>query len=240
MGKVAMPTPDEALRGRTGRMPVPPKHLATGAPLVPPFPSDFEVAVFGLGCFWGAERMFWQTSGVYTTAAGYAGGVTPNPTYEEVCSGLTGHLEVVLIVFDPATVSYGDLLKMFWESHDPTQGMRQGNDVGTQYRSAIFYSDDDQRQQAIASRDAYQQALGTTGHGAITTEIRQAPEFYYAEPEHQQYLERYPWGYCGLHGTGVGCPTTERKAPRTTPAADVPSPEKTEAFQQKIDEASRQ
>jgi peptide-methionine (S)-S-oxide reductase len=175
--------------------------------LKPPFPAGLEQAVFGLGCFWGAERKFWQTPGVYTTAAGYAGGHTPNPTYEEVCSGRTGHTEAVLVVFDPKQVSYEALLKLFWESHDPTQGMRQGNDVGTQYRSAIYTYSEAQRRAAEASREAYQRALSARGFGAITTEIRPAPEFYYAEDYHQQYLAKNPMGYCGLGGTGVSCPT---------------------------------
>jgi peptide-methionine (S)-S-oxide reductase len=183
------------------------RHLVLGNPILPPFPDGLQQAVFGLGCFWGAERKFWQTEGVYATAAGYAGGHTPNPTYEEVCSGRTGHTEVVLVVFDPARVSYERLLKIFWESHDPTQGMRQGNDVGTQYRSAIYTSDEAQRAAAEASREAYQRALAASGHaGAITTEIREAPAFYYAEDYHQQYLEKNPGGYCGLGGTGVTCP----------------------------------
>jgi peptide-methionine (S)-S-oxide reductase len=173
----------------------------------PPFPAGYEQAVFGLGCFWGAERKFWQTPGVYTTAVGYAGGYTPNPTYEEVCSGRTGHTEVVLVVFDPELISYEALLKVFWESHDPTQGMRQGNDVGTQYRSAIYTYSDAQRRAAEASRESYQHALSARGYGAITTEIRPAPEFYYAEHYHQQYLAKNPMGYCGLGGTGVTCPT---------------------------------
>jgi peptide-methionine (S)-S-oxide reductase len=186
---------------------VPDRHFVTRHPLKPPFPEGLEQAVFGLGCFWGAERKFWQTKGVYTTAAGYAGGCTPNATYEEVCGGLTGHAEVVLVVFDPGQVSYEELLRVFWESHDPTQGMRQGNDVGTQYRSAIFTHGDAQQKAAEASRDAYQRALAGAGHGAITTEIRPAPAFYYAEDYHQQYLAKNPGGYCGLGGTGVACPT---------------------------------
>jgi peptide-methionine (S)-S-oxide reductase len=188
-------------------MPVPPTHEVTGTPLKPPFPACLEQAVFGLGCFWGAERKFWQTPGVYTTAVGYAGGHTPNPTYEEVCSGRTGHTEAVLVVFDPKQVSYEALLKLFWESHDPTQGMRQGNDVGTQYRSAIYTYSEAQRRAAEASRETYQRALSARGFGAITTEIRPAPEFYYAEDYHQQYLAKNPMGYCGLGGTGVSCPT---------------------------------
>jgi len=201
-----MVKPEEALPGRAERMPVPAKHFVNGAPLEPPFPAGLEQAVFGLGCFWGAEKLFWLTPGVYTTAAGYAGGVTPNPTYEEVCSGLTGHSEVVLVVFDPKLVSYDALLRVFWEGHDPTQGMRQGNDVGTQYRSAVYTYGDAQQRAAEASRDTYTKALGKAGYGAITTEIRPAPPFYYAEDYHQQYLAKNPWGYCGMGGTGVACP----------------------------------
>jgi peptide-methionine (S)-S-oxide reductase len=187
-------------------MPVPAAHDVNGARLEPPFPAGLERAMFALGCFWGAERKFWQIPGVYTTAVGYAGGYTPNPTYREVCSGATGHAEVVLVVFDPRKVSYSELVKVFWESHDPTQGMRQGNDVGTQYRSAIYYYDDEQREIAERSREAYQQQLSAAGYGAITTEITHAPEFYYAEDYHQQYLSKNPGGYCGLGGTGVSCP----------------------------------
>jgi peptide-methionine (S)-S-oxide reductase len=187
-------------------MPVPERHAVLGTPLKPPFPEGLERAVLGLGCFWGAERIFWQTPGVYTTAAGYAGGFTPNPTYEEVCSARTGHAEVVLVVFDPAKLSYEELLRVFWENHDPTQGMRQGNDVGTQYRSAIYYSDEEQRRVAEASRDAYAERLRSEGYPAITTEIAPAGPFYYAEDYHQQYLEKNPWGYCGIGGTGVSCP----------------------------------
>jgi len=205
--KRELPTAAEALPGRAEPMPTPEKHFVTRNPLRPPFPAGLEQAVFGLGCFWGAERRFWQTRGVYTTAAGYAGGFTPNPTYEEVCSGATGHTEVVLVVFDPAVVSYPELLRVFWETHDPTQGMRQGNDAGTQYRSAIYAHGEAQLAAATASRDAYQAALGRAGHGPITTEVRPAPEFYYAEAYHQQYLAKNPGGYCGLGGTGVACPT---------------------------------
>jgi peptide-methionine (S)-S-oxide reductase len=201
-----MPTADEALPGRTTRMAVPATHAVNGSPLEPPYPEGTERALFGLGCFWGAERKFWQTPGVVTTAVGYAGGTTPNPTYEEVCSGLTGHAEVVLVVFDPRRVSYDTLLKVFWESHDPTQGMRQGNDVGTQYRSAIYAYGAEQRRAAEASRDRFQSALADEGYGAITTEIADAPEFYFAEGYHQQYLAKNPGGYCGLGGTGVSCP----------------------------------
>ena len=201
-----LPTKDEALPGRAQRMPVPPRHAVLGTPMEPPFPAGTERAVFGLGCFWGAERKFWQMDGVHTTAVGYAAGLTPNPTYEEVCSGRTGHAEVVLVVFDPRRVEYQELLRVFWESHDPTQGMRQGNDVGTQYRSAIYAYSPAQRAAAEASRDAYQRALTAAGHGTITTEIADAPEFYYAEDYHQQYLAKNPGGYCGLGGTGVSCP----------------------------------
>ena len=205
--KTTMPTAEKALPGREGAMPVPDTHFVNGAPLKAPFPAGLEEAVFGLGCFWGAERKFWQQPGVYTTAVGYAGGYTKNPTYQEVCSGQTGHAEVVLVVFDPAKISYADLLKVFWENHDPTQGMRQGNDVGTQYRSAIYTYSDAQRRAAETSRESYQHALSARGYGAITTEIRPAPEFYYAEHYHQQYLAKNPMGYCGLGGTGVACPT---------------------------------
>jgi peptide-methionine (S)-S-oxide reductase len=200
-----MPTVDQVLPGRDTKMPVPARHAVHDTPLEPPFPAGLEPAVFGLGCFWGAERKFWQTPGVYTTAAGYAGGQTPNPSYEEVCSGRTGHAEVVLVVFDPAKVSYDDLLKIFWESHDPTQGMRQGNDFGTQYRSTIYTTSDAQRGAAERSRDRYAAALQAAGYPPITTEIRDAPPFYYAEDYHQQYLAKNPFGYCGLKGTGVSC-----------------------------------
>ncbi len=204
--KTHIPTPEDALPGRNTPLSVPDRHLVLGTPLVPPFPAGAETAVFALGCFWGAERKFWQIEGVYTTAVGYAGGSTPNPTYEEVCSGRTGHTEAVLAVFDPAKVSYEDLLKVFWESHNPTQGMRQGNDVGTQYRSAIYTSSSAQRKSAEASRHAYQDVLSDAGHAEITTEIAEAGPFYYAEDYHQQYLARNPNGYCGLGGTGVSCP----------------------------------
>ena len=200
-----LPRPEEALPGRDMEMPVPPEHFVNGHPMQPPFPQGMERMVVAMGCFWGAERMFWQTPGVYTTAVGYAGGLTPNPMYEEVCSGLTGHTEVLLAVFDPELVSYRALLKVFWEGHDPTQGMRQGNDVGTQYRSAIHLLDAAQRQAAEETRDAYQQALTAAGYGPITTEIEDAPPFYYAEHYHQQYLAKVPNGYCGIGGTGVGC-----------------------------------
>ena len=204
--KTRMPAEDEALAGRPGRMPVPARHFVKDAPLEPPFPDGLEQAVFGMGCFWGAERKFWELDGVYTTAVGYAGGFTPNPTYEEVCSGRTGHTEAVLVVFDPQRVGYEELLRVFWESHDPTQGMRQGNDAGTQYRSAIYAYSELQRKAAETSRDAYQQMLRNAGYGEITTEIRDAPEFFYAEDYHQQYLAKNPWGYCGIGGTGVSCP----------------------------------
>ncbi len=204
--KSEMVAPEEALVGRDTSMPVRERHRVLGTPLVPPFPAGMQQAVFGLGCFWGAERIFWQTEGVYTTAVGYAGGFTPNPTYEEVCSGRTGHAEVVLVVFDPAQVSYGQLLAIFFEGHDPTQGMRQGNDAGTQYRSAISTFSDEQLEEAKAVKQRFQEALDEAGHGAITTEIRPAGRFYYAEDYHQQYLAANPNGYCGLGGTGVSCP----------------------------------
>ena len=204
--KVEMPSSERALPGREETMPVPETHYVNGQPLQPPFPEHLETAVLGLGCFWGAERRFWQTEGVVSTAVGYGGGFTPNPLYEEVCSGLTGHTEVVLVVFDPAVISYEALLRVFWESHDPTQGMRQGNDVGTQYRSAIFTTTDAQQETAIASRERYGRALVDAGHGGITTEVAPAGAFYYAEPYHQQYLAKVPDGYCGLGGTGVSCP----------------------------------
>jgi len=205
--KQQMVAPEAALPGRQQAMPVPARHEALGTPLVPPFPDGYETAVFGLGCFWGAERKFWQAEGVYTTAVGYAGGYTPNPSYEEVCSSRTGHAEVVLVVFDPARTSYEKMLKIFWEGHDPTQGMRQGNDIGTQYRSAVYTSSDAQLAAAKASRDRFQQALRAAGHrGEITTEIAEAGPFYYAEDYHQQYLAKNPNGYCGLGGTGVSCP----------------------------------
>jgi peptide-methionine (S)-S-oxide reductase len=211
--KPSLPTADTALPGRAEPIPVPGRHAVLGTPLTPPFPEGLERALFAMGCFWGEERRFWQTPGVYTTAVGYAGGFTPNPTYEEVCTGRTGHAEVVLVVFDPAKVSYEELLKVFWEGHDPTQGMRQGNDVGTQYRSAIYTHSEQQHKSAEASRDAYQKVLSEAGYGPITTEIRQAPEFYYAEDYHQQYLQKNPWGYCGAGGTGVACPTGLADAP---------------------------
>ena len=203
---LSAPSNSEALPGRVERMPVPEAHFVNKNRLAPPFPDGLERAVFGMGCFWGAEKKFWQQRGVYSTAVGYAAGPTPNPTYREVCSGMTGHNEVVLVVFDPKATSYQDLLKVFWENHDPTQGMRQGNDAGTQYRSGIYYADEAQRRAAEASRDAFQQQLTASGYGAITTEIVPAPEFYYAEDYHQQYLAKNPDGYCGLGGTGVSCP----------------------------------
>jgi len=197
---------ERALAGRSEAIPVPAAHFVNGHPLKPPFPAGFETAIFGMGCFWGAERKFWQAPGVYTTAVGYAGGFTPNPNYREVCSGQTGHAEVVLVVFDPSKTSYAAMLKLFWENHDPTQGMRQGNDSGTQYRSAIYWTTPAQRDEALASRDAFQAALTAAGHRAITTEIAEAGPFYYAEDYHQQYLAQNPGGYCGLGGTGVSCP----------------------------------
>jgi peptide-methionine (S)-S-oxide reductase len=202
--KLSMPSPGEALPGRAEPIPTAEKHFVSGRALRGPYPAGMEKALFGLGCFWGAERVFWKTPGVYLTAVGYAGGTTPNPTYQEVCTGRTGHNEVVLVVFDPKQVSYSEMLKRFWEAHDPTQGMRQGNDVGTQYRSGIYVFDAEQRRQAEASRDAYQRALGNSHQ--ITTEILDAPEFYFAEDYHQQYLAKNPGGYCGLGGTGVSCP----------------------------------
>jgi peptide-methionine (S)-S-oxide reductase len=202
-----MPAATEALAGRAEPMRVPTHHLVLKTPLEPPFPAGIERAVFGMGCFWGAERAFWQLPGVYTTAVGYAGGYTRNPTYREVCSGMTGHAEVVLVAFDPKKVAYTDLLRVFWESHDPTQGMRQGNDAGTQYRSTIYASTPEQRRAAETSRELYQAQLAKAGHGRITTEILDEGAFYYAEDYHQQYLQKNPGGYCGLEGTGVSCPT---------------------------------
>ncbi|HZV51905.1 MAG TPA: peptide-methionine (S)-S-oxide reductase MsrA [Candidatus Dormibacteraeota bacterium] len=201
-----LPGPGEALPGRPDPIPVPERHLVLGTPLAPPYPEGTEVAEFALGCFWGAERCFWELPGVVTTAVGYEGGLTPNPTYEEVCTGLTGHAETVRVVFDPGRLPYPQLLKTFWEAHDPTQGMRQGNDVGTQYRSIVFTRSEEQRRAAEASLASYQEALRRAGYGAITTEIRPAAEFYFAEAYHQQYLARNPNGYCGLGGTGVTCP----------------------------------
>jgi peptide-methionine (S)-S-oxide reductase len=204
--KVQMPTPEQALAGRDEVMRISGKHFVNGNTIKPPFPSHLQKAMFGMGCFWGAERGFWQLDGVYSTAVGYAAGLTPNPTYEEVCSGLTGHNEVVLVVFDPAIIDYASLVKKFWESHDPTQGMRQGNDVGTQYRSGIYYYEENQKDIANISKDSYQECLSASGYGTITTELIEAPEFYYAEEYHQQYLAKNPGGYCGLGGTGVSCP----------------------------------
>ena len=201
-----IPSKAEALPGRADRMPVPDAHFVNQHRLTPPFPDGLQRALFGMGCFWGAEKKFWSVPGVYSTAVGYAGGHTPNATYREVCTGMTGHNEVVLVVFDPKVVSYDDLLKVFWENHDPTQGMRQGNDAGTQYRSGIYYFDDAQRRAAERTRDAFQGRLKASGYGAITTEIVPAPDFYYAEDYHQQYLAKNPDGYCGLGGTGVTCP----------------------------------
>ncbi|MDQ3070516.1 MAG: peptide-methionine (S)-S-oxide reductase MsrA [Acidobacteriota bacterium] len=205
MGSTRMPGAAEALTGRESKMRVPDQHLVLGTPLEPPFPAGIETALFGMGCFWGVERKFWQLDGVYSTSAGYAGGHTPNPTYEEVCSGMTGHTEAVLVAFDPSKVRYEDLLRVFWESHNPTEGMRQGNDVGTQYRSAIYWTTPAQRTLAEASLADFQSRLASAGFGAITTEVREAPEYYFAEDYHQQYLARNPNGYCGMGGTGVTC-----------------------------------
>lgn len=204
--KSRMPNPAQALPGRSQALPVPEEHFVNGHRIAPPFAPNLKLALFGLGCFWGAERKFWQLKGVYSTAVGYAAGYTPNPTYEEVCTGMTGHNEVVRVVYDPKEISYEQLLKTFWEAHDPTQGMRQGNDVGTQYRSGIYVTDDEQRIAAEASRRMYADKLKSAGYGSITTEISEAPTFYYAEAYHQQYLAKNPHGYCGLGGTGVGCP----------------------------------
>jgi peptide-methionine (S)-S-oxide reductase len=204
--KQRMVSPERALPGREERMPVAPRHFVLGSPLEPPFDDGLELAMFAMGCFWGAERRFWETPGVVSTSVGYAAGFTPNPTYHEVCSGLTGHAEVVRVVFDPQRVSYPELLRLFWEGHDPTQGMRQGNDVGTQYRSGIYTTSEEQRRLALESREAFQKSLEAAGHGEITTEIVDAPEFYYAEDAHQQYLAKNPGGYCGLGGTGVRLP----------------------------------
>jgi peptide-methionine (S)-S-oxide reductase len=204
--KSTLPKPEEALPGRAVKISVPERHFVNGNPLQPPYPDGMEIAMFGLGCFWGAERKFWQLDGVFVTAVGYAAGITPNPTYQEVCTGMTGHNEVVRVVFDPKVISYEQLLKTFWESHNPTQGMRQGNDVGTQYRSGIYVYSETQKKLAEASKAAYQQALSAAGYKTITTEILDAPEFYYAEGYHQQYLAKNPNGYCGLGGTNVACP----------------------------------
>ena len=206
--KSAMPAREEALPGRSNPLKMPETHFVNGHRITAPFPAGLKEAVFGLGCFWGAERLFWQLPGVYSTAVGYAGGFTPNPTYEEVCSGQTGHAEVVRVIYDPEKVDFEDLLKVFWESHDPTQGMRQGNDVGTQYRSAIYVLDEEQKRAAQESRELYQKRLAGAGRGTITTEIAAAPQFFYAEDYHQQYLEKNPDGYCGIKGTGVSCPIT--------------------------------
>ncbi|RFS83387.1 peptide-methionine (S)-S-oxide reductase MsrA [Actinomadura spongiicola] len=212
--KTQMVPPEKALSGRDQPLPVPPRHEVLDAPLAPPFPDGTEIAEFALGCFWGAERKFWQTPGVVSTAVGYEGGYTPNPTYEEVCSGRTGHTETVRVVYDPTRVTYEELLRVFWEAHNPTQGMRQGNDIGTQYRSAVFYRTDAQQKSAEASRDAYQAVLTKAGHGPITTEITEATDFYYAEDYHQQYLSdtKNPNGYCGLGGTGLSCPVGVARA----------------------------
>ncbi|GAB2443694.1 peptide-methionine (S)-S-oxide reductase MsrA [Streptosporangium sandarakinum] len=204
--KTSMVSPENALPGRDTRMAVPARHAVLDAPLAPPYPQGTEIADFGLGCFWGAERKFWQTPGVVSTSVGYAGGYTPNPTYEEVCTGQTGHAEVVRVVFDPARISYEELLRVFWEAHDPTQGMRQGNDVGTQYRSAIYFHSPEQEKAALASRDAYRKVLADAGYGDITTEIAPAGDYFYAEEYHQQYLWHNKNGYCGIGGTGVACP----------------------------------
>jgi peptide-methionine (S)-S-oxide reductase len=208
--KLEIPGPDQALPGRTERMPVAERHFVLGSSLAPPFPEGTQLACFGMGCFWGAERGFWEAEGVISTAVGYAGGHTPNPSYEEVCSGRTGHTEAVLVVFDPRATSYQALLKLFWEGHDPTQGMRQGNDMGTQYRSSIYTYDAEQQHAALASRDDFQRALSDAGYGEVTSEIRADVEFYYAEDYHQQYLAKNPAGYCGLGGTGVSCPSGVR------------------------------
>ncbi len=210
--KPELPSAEDALPGRDAEMPVPAAHEVLATPLRPPFPEGTEQMVVAMGCFWGAERLFWQAEGVYTTAVGYAGGFTPNPTYEEVCSGRTGHAEAVLVVFDPARTSYDAMLKLFWEGHDPTQGMRQGNDAGTQYRSALYWFSEAQREAAEASRDAFGEVLAQGGYGPGTTELGAAPAFFYAEPEHQQYLAKVPNGYCGLGGTGLSCPVGVARA----------------------------
>jgi peptide-methionine (S)-S-oxide reductase len=217
--KTEMVKPERAIEGRSETMPVPEAHYVNRHPLTPPFPDGLEQAVFGMGCFWGAERVFWQTPGVYTTAVGYTGGFTPNPSYEEVCSGRTGHAEVVLVVFDPTVIRYEELLKIFWENHDPTQGMRQGNDVGTQYRSAVYWFSDAQREAAEVARDAFAKVLVEAGYRDITTEIAPAGPFYYAEPYHQQYLARNIKGYCGLGGTGLACPVGVAKTAEEGPAS---------------------
>jgi peptide-methionine (S)-S-oxide reductase len=221
--KTTMIDAADALNGREQEIPVPERHAVLGTPLKPPFPEGFETAIFGLGCFWGAERVFWKAPGVYTTAVGYAGGFTPNPSYKEVCSARTGHAEVVLVVFDPKKTSYDEILKLFWENHDPTQGMRQGNDVGTQYRSVILTTSEEQRVAAEASRAAYTERLKAAGYPEVTTDIEPAGPFYYAEDYHQQYLEKNPWGYCGLGGTGVSCPVGIGAVTDAAPAQD-PAP----------------
>jgi peptide-methionine (S)-S-oxide reductase len=207
-----LPSKADALPGRAERIAAPARHVVLGTPMDPPFPPEMRLAMFGMGCFWGAEKKFWQVPGVYSTQVGYAAGITPNPTYREVCSGRTGHAEVVRVVFDPRVLSYEDVLRTFWENHDPTQGMRQGNDVGTQYRSGLYTYGDDQQRAALASREAYQKVLVAAGHGTITTEIAPAPEFYFAEEYHQEYLAKNPGGYCGIGGTGVSCPVGLPKA----------------------------
>jgi peptide-methionine (S)-S-oxide reductase len=228
--KMTMVEPEQALPGRETEMPVPDRHAVLGTPLKPPFPEGYEQAIVGMGCFWGAERVFWQAPGVYTTAVGYSGGITPNPTYEEVCSGRTGQTEAVLVVFDPAKTSYEEILRLFWENHDPTQGMRQGNDVGTQYRSAIYWTTEEQRAIAEATAAAFAERLRAAGYPEVTTEIAQAGPFYYAEDYHQQYLEKNPWGYCGIGGTGVSCPVgigaaSGASASAPEMPAPVPTPE---------------
>jgi len=210
--KTKMPDAAEALPGRAAPIPTAETHFVSGRPLKGPWPENLQAAMFGMGCFWGVERLFWKVPGVYVTAAGYAGGITPNPTYQETCTGLTGHNEVVLVVFDPEVISYDELLTLFWEEHDPTQGMRQGNDIGTTYRSGIYTFTPEQKAAAEVSRDAYQKALSASGRGKITTEILEVPEFYYAEDYHQQYLAKNPAGYCGLRGTGVSCPIPQARA----------------------------
>ena len=217
--KLRLPRPDQALAGREAPMPVPEEHFVNGSRLIEPFPAGFERCLFGMGCFWGAERKFWQAPGVYSTAVGYAGGYTPNATYREVCSGMTGHTEAVLVVWDPARTSYEAMLKIFWENHDPTEGMRQGNDIGTQYRSAIYCYSPEQKRAALASRAAFQDRLTAAGYGRITTETADAPPFYYAEDYHQQYLAKNPGGYCGLGGTGVTCPVGV-----SAPTSQIPDP----------------
>jgi peptide-methionine (S)-S-oxide reductase len=213
--KLDLPTPDEALPGRSEPMPVSGRHTVLGTPLAGPWPAGHQVAIFGMGCFWGAERLFWKLPGVYSTSVGYAGGITPNPTYEETCSGLTGHTEAVQVVFDPSVVPYGQLLKIFWENHDPTQGMRQGNDIGTQYRSAIYATTDEQLAEALASREAFAPVVKDAGYGEVTTEIAKAGPYYYAEDYHQQYLDKNPGGYCGIGPNGMSCPVGVAKTAGT-------------------------